>query len=65
MNTSIFSKLGFVAAAFLINGLMFAGINYLFNEHMHERTAQASLAWRADGTRPLYPMRHSIPDDLG
>jgi hypothetical protein len=43
MNTSIFSKLVFFAAAFLINGMMLAGVNYLFNEHMHERTALASL----------------------
>jgi hypothetical protein len=59
MNT-LFSKLVFFAAAFLINGLMFAGVNYLFNEHMYERTARTSLAWRADGTHPLYPMKRSI-----
>jgi len=35
----------------LRTGLMFAGVNYLFNEHMYERTAGASLAQRADGTR--------------
>ena len=64
MNTPIFSKLVFFAAAFLINGLMLAGVNYLFNEHMHERTAQASLAWRADGTLPLYP-RRSIRHEPG
>ena len=49
MNTSIFSKLVFFAAAFLINGLMLAGVNYLFNDQMHERTARASLAQPADG----------------
>jgi hypothetical protein len=51
MNTRMFSKLVFFAAAFLITGLMFAGVNYLFNEHMNESTARASLAWRADSTR--------------
>jgi hypothetical protein len=64
MNTHIFSKLVFFAAAFLITGLMFAGVNYLFNEHMYERTTQASLAQRADGTRSLYP-RRSIRHELG
>jgi hypothetical protein len=50
MNT-LFSKLVFFTAAFLINGLMFAGVSYLFNEHMHERTVLASLAQPADGAR--------------
>jgi hypothetical protein len=49
MNTQILSKLTIFAAAFLINVLMFAGVNYLFDGHMHERTARASLAQRADG----------------
>ena len=60
MNTRIFSKLVFFAAAFLINALMFAGVNYLFNEHMHERTVLASLAQRADGTRLQYSLQRSI-----
>jgi hypothetical protein len=60
MNTRIFSKLVFFAAAFLINGLMFAGVNYLFNEHMHERTALTALAQRADGARPLHSLKRSI-----
>jgi hypothetical protein len=64
MNTSMFSKLVFFAAAFLINGLMLAGVNYLFNDQTHERTARASLAQRADGTRPLYP-RRSIRHERG
>lgn len=38
MNTRIFSKLTFLAAAVLINGLMFAGMNYLF-DGQHERIA--------------------------
>jgi hypothetical protein len=48
MNTKILSKLTIFAAAFLINGLMFAGVNYLFNGTAHQRTARASLA-QADG----------------
>ena len=47
MNTNILSKLVFFAAAFLINGLMLAGVNYLFNDQMHERD-NPSLARSAD-----------------
>ena len=44
MNSQILSKLTIFAAAFLINGLMLAGVNYLFNGTAHQRTARASLA---------------------
>ena len=63
MNTRMFSKLVFFTAAFLITGLMFAGVNYLFNEHMYERTALASLAWRADGTRLRAILPRSNPSN--
>jgi hypothetical protein len=49
MNTQILSKLTIFAAAFLINGLMFAGVNHLFNGPTHQRTARASLA-QSDGS---------------
>ena len=54
MNTRIFSKLTILAAALFINGLMFAAVNYLFDGRVHEGTALASLAQRADGARLLY-----------
>ncbi len=44
MNSHILSKLTIFAAAFVINGLMFAGVNYLFNGHMHQRSDWVSLA---------------------
>jgi hypothetical protein len=47
MNTRIMSKLTIFAAAFVINGLMFVGINYLFNDHMHRSAAWISLAQAA------------------
>jgi hypothetical protein len=53
MHTRIFSKLTFLAAAVLINALMFAGVNYLF-DGQHERIARASPAQGADGVRLLY-----------
>jgi hypothetical protein len=59
MNTRIMSKLTIFAAAFVINGLMFVGINYLFNDHMHQRAAWISLAQAASpATRfPSRPAR--------
>jgi hypothetical protein len=48
MNSHILSKLTIFAAAFVINGLMFAGVNYLFNGQMHRRSDWVSLA-QADG----------------
>jgi len=49
MHTQILSKLTIFAAAFLINGLMLAGVNYLFNGQTHQRTDRASLA-QSDGS---------------
>ena len=44
MNSHILSKLTIFAAAFAINGLMFAGVNYLFNGGMHQRSDWVSVA---------------------
>jgi hypothetical protein len=44
MNSHILSKLTIFAAAFVINGLMFAGVNYLFNGQMPQRSDWVSLA---------------------
>jgi len=52
MNTQTMSKFA-ILATFLINGLMLAGVDYLFNGHMHENTFRASLAPRPAGARPL------------
>jgi hypothetical protein len=52
MNTQTMSKFA-ILASFLINGLMLAGVNYLFNDHMYEHTFRASLAPQAAGARPL------------
>jgi hypothetical protein len=52
MNTQTMSRFA-VLATFLINGLMLAGVNYLFNGDIHEHTYRASLAPRAAGAHPL------------
>ncbi len=53
MNSHILSKLTIFAAAFVINGLMFAGVNYLFNGQMHQRSDWVSLAQASRTTRGL------------
>ena len=53
MNSHILSKLTIFAAAFVINGLMFAGVNYLFNSQMHQRSDWVSLAQASRTTRGL------------
>jgi hypothetical protein len=48
MNSHILSKFAIIAATFVINGLMLAGVNYLFDGQMHQRTDWFSLT-QADG----------------
>jgi hypothetical protein len=49
MNSHILSKFAIIAATIAVNGLMFAGVNYLFNSQMQQRTDWVSRA-QADGT---------------
>jgi len=44
MNRHILSKFGIYAATFVINGLMLAGVNYLFNGQTQQHTDWLSLA---------------------
>ena len=44
MNTEMSSKFEALAIALMINGLIFGGVNYLFNGQLPQRTARASLA---------------------
>jgi len=43
MNSHILSKFAIIAATFVINGLMLAGVNYLFDGQMHQHTDWFSL----------------------
>jgi hypothetical protein len=44
MNTNILSKLATFAVALMMNALIIAGVNYLFNDHVRQRTAEMALA---------------------
>jgi hypothetical protein len=50
MNTPILSKLATLSAALMINGLIIAGVNFLFNVHMHQHTAAIALAQANGGS---------------
>ena len=50
MNSHTLSKLAILAAAFLINGVEFAGVNYLFSTEMQQRSGWVSLALAGAGT---------------
>jgi hypothetical protein len=65
MSSHILLKLKIFAASFVINGLMFAGVNYLFNGHMDEHTARALLAHGTDGARLLVGSRATGLEDEG
>jgi hypothetical protein len=51
MKSHVLSRLAIFAAAFVINGLMLAGVDYLFNGKMHQPIPWVSLA-RAEGGAP-------------
>jgi hypothetical protein len=56
MNSHLLSKLAIFAAAFMINGFEFAGLDYLFNGEMHQRSDWVSLIQAegaSTGRRPL------------
>jgi hypothetical protein len=44
MNTHILSKLATFAVALMMNALIIAGVNYLFNDHVRQHTAEMALA---------------------
>jgi hypothetical protein len=44
MNTQILLKLTIFAAALVMNGLIIAGVNYLFRAPMHQHTGEIALA---------------------
>jgi hypothetical protein len=44
MNTSILSKLATLAVALMMNGLIIAGVSYLFTAQMHQSSPDVALA---------------------
>ena len=44
MNTEMSSQFEALAIALMMNALIFAGVNYLFNGQLHQRTTRVSLA---------------------
>jgi hypothetical protein len=48
MKTHILSKLATFAVALIMNGLIIAGVNYLFNHQVHPHTAEIALAQAND-----------------
>jgi hypothetical protein len=44
MNSPIWSKLATFAAALMMNGLIIAGVNYLFNHEVHQPIAEIDIA---------------------
>jgi hypothetical protein len=44
MNNHILSKLATFAVALMMNGLIIAGVNYLFNDQVRSHTAEMALA---------------------
>ena len=55
MNSHLLSKFAIVAAAFAINALMLAGVDYVFNGKVNQRSPWVSLV-QAEG---VVPNRHS------
>jgi len=62
MNSHILSKFAIIAATIAVNGLMFAGVNYLFNSQTQQRTDWvAGSVWR----RPLLcSTKYAITDGV-
>jgi hypothetical protein len=50
MNTQISTKLVALAAALMMNSLLFVGVAYLFNSALHQHAAIISLAHAAVST---------------
>jgi hypothetical protein len=48
MKTHILSKLATFAVAVMMNGLIIAGVNYLFNHQVHPHTAEIALTQAND-----------------
>jgi hypothetical protein len=51
MNSHLLSKFAICAAAFVINALMLAGVGYVFNGKLSQRSPWASLV-QAEGGAP-------------
>jgi hypothetical protein len=51
MNSHLLSKFAICAAAFVINALMLAGVGYVFNGKLNQRSPWTSLV-QAEGGNP-------------
>jgi hypothetical protein len=49
MNSHLLSKFAICAAAFVINALMLAGVDYVFNGKLNQRSPWASLVQTEGG----------------
>jgi hypothetical protein len=51
MNKHIWSRFAVITATFVINGILLAGVNYLFSGEMRQDSAGASRAALSSGAR--------------